>query len=103
MVLDVTTHLDADSSRTPVLQVWPEVLKRAVNRWAFGRGESSCAADKRQLIDEIRQFNPTATPRFLGRFDAAALREYLDHLTAARGRQADRAEPREYAAGRIVA
>lgn len=35
---------------------------------------------KRQLIDDIRQFNVTATPQFLAQFDEPALRQYLDHL-----------------------
>jgi hypothetical protein len=42
--------------------------------------------EKRQLIDDIRRLNATATPRFLAQFDAAALRQYLDHLNEARTR-----------------
>lgn len=38
---------------------------------------------KRQLIDDIRGRNPTATPQFLAQFDEPALRQYLDHLTSA--------------------
>ena len=38
---------------------------------------------KRQLIDDIRRFNATATPRFLAQFDEAALKQYLDHLQGA--------------------
>jgi len=39
--------------------------------------------NKRQLIDEIREFNPTAHPQFLEQFDAEALAQYLKHLKAA--------------------
>ena len=39
--------------------------------------------DKRQLIDEIREFNPTAQSQFLQQFDEGALKEYLKHLRAA--------------------
>jgi hypothetical protein len=35
---------------------------------------------KRQLIDDIRALNGTATPQFLAQFDEAALQQYLDHL-----------------------
>ena len=39
--------------------------------------------DKRQLIDDIRQFNTTAQPQFLAQFDEEALRHYLEHLQGA--------------------
>ncbi|HEY1686585.1 MAG TPA: hypothetical protein VGG19_17610 [Tepidisphaeraceae bacterium] len=42
--------------------------------------------DKRQLIDEIRSFNPTAQAQFLAQFDERALVQYLDHLQAARNK-----------------
>lgn len=35
---------------------------------------------KRELIDEIMNFNRTAEPEFLARFDDADLDEYLQHL-----------------------
>ena len=35
---------------------------------------------KRQLIDEIRQYNTSVQPQFLSQFDNDALKEYLDHL-----------------------
>jgi hypothetical protein len=38
---------------------------------------------KRQLIDEIRQYNITATTTFLAQFDEAALKQYLGHLQEA--------------------
>ena len=38
---------------------------------------------KRQLIEEIRRFNPTAHPQFLSRFDERALCQYLEHLQMA--------------------
>jgi hypothetical protein len=38
---------------------------------------------KRQLIDDIRHLNATATPHFLAQFDEAALRQYLEHLRSA--------------------
>jgi hypothetical protein len=39
--------------------------------------------NKRQLIDEIRRHNPTATPEFLAQFPEVELKEYLDHLEGA--------------------
>jgi hypothetical protein len=45
--------------------------------------ESKQAMNKRQIIDDIRRYNPTATPQFLAQFDEAALRQYLEHLEAA--------------------
>ena len=38
---------------------------------------------KRQLIEGIRELNPTAAALFLGQFDEGALKQYLDHLKAA--------------------
>ena len=43
--------------------------------------------NKRQLIDEIRQFNASVQPRFLIQFDEVALKQYLDHLQSARSKQ----------------
>lgn len=43
--------------------------------------------DKRQLIDDIRKFNPTAGERFLMQFNAPALEQYLSQLQAARERR----------------
>lgn len=42
---------------------------------------------KRQLIDEIREFNPTAQPGFLSQFQEDALRQYLEHLREARAKR----------------
>ena len=39
--------------------------------------------NKRQLIDEIRQFNTSVRPQFLSQFDEPALRQYLDNLQSA--------------------
>jgi hypothetical protein len=44
--------------------------------------------NKRQLIDDIRQHNPTATEHFLVQFDEAALKQYLEHLEAAKAKHA---------------
>ncbi len=40
--------------------------------------------NKRQLIDDIRQYNTTAAPQFLAQFDETALQQYLAHLESAR-------------------
>jgi hypothetical protein len=40
---------------------------------------------KRQLIDDIRQLNPTAQPQFLAQFDEEELQQYLDHVKSALG------------------
>jgi len=39
--------------------------------------------NKRQLIDEIRQFNTSVRPEFLTQFDEEALRQYLSSLQSA--------------------
>jgi hypothetical protein len=49
---------------------------------------------KSELIDEIRQYNPTATHDFLAEFPAHDLAEYLRHLQAA-------AQPRGRGLGRV--
>jgi hypothetical protein len=46
--------------------------------------------NKRQLIDDIRRYNPTAQPRFLSQFDEAALKQYLGHLEGAQLKRARR-------------
>lgn len=38
---------------------------------------------KRQLIDDIRQYNLSVQPQFLAQFDDDALRQYLEHLQSA--------------------
>jgi hypothetical protein len=43
--------------------------------------------DKRQLIEQIRQFNTTVETTFLDQFTPQQLNEYLDHLEAARLKQ----------------
>ena len=43
--------------------------------------------DQRQLIEEIRQLNPTATAHFLQQFEDEALAQYLEHLQAAKERR----------------
>ena len=40
--------------------------------------------NKRQLIDEIRQFNTSVRPQFLTQFDETALGQYLTSLQSAR-------------------
>jgi hypothetical protein len=42
---------------------------------------------KRQLIDAIREFNPTAQPQFLAQFEEADLQEYLEHLRSAQAKR----------------
>lgn len=42
---------------------------------------------KRQLIDDIRQFNTTVASEFLDQFDESALEQYLKHLQDASTRQ----------------
>jgi hypothetical protein len=45
--------------------------------------ESKLTMSKRQLIEGIRELNPTAPAPFLAQFDEGALKQYLDHLKAA--------------------
>lgn len=88
LVLTRTAAVVADPPPSPHRLKLPlEPRVRSLLKWPFLRAESSWAADKRQLIDEIRRHNATASQRFLGRFDVEALRDYLDHLTAARAPQ----------------
>jgi hypothetical protein len=42
---------------------------------------------KRQLIDEIRQYNTSVQPQFLAQFGEPALKEYLEHLQDAVSKQ----------------
>jgi hypothetical protein len=42
---------------------------------------------KRQLIDQIRQYNVTAQIHFLDQFDEEALEQYLEHLEDARNKR----------------
>ena len=42
--------------------------------------------NKRQLIDEIRQYNTTVALEFLAQFDEPALQQYLQHLEGAKNR-----------------
>lgn len=39
--------------------------------------------DKRQLIQAIQQYNPSATEKFLTQFETVDLEQYLSHLKAA--------------------
>ena len=41
---------------------------------------------KRQLITQIQELNESAPARFLAQFDAAALKQYLEHLKTAQKR-----------------
>jgi hypothetical protein len=42
--------------------------------------------EKRQLIEQIRQYNQTATHDFLAQFDEGALEQYLQHLEDAKNK-----------------
>jgi len=48
--------------------------------------ESKSPMEKRQLIEQIRQFNTSVEPQFLAQFDDMALAQYLSHLKAAQDR-----------------
>lgn len=43
--------------------------------------------EKRQIIDAIREHNPSTDERFLEQFDNRQLQQYLDHLDAARRKE----------------
>jgi hypothetical protein len=45
--------------------------------------QGSFMINKRQLIDDIRRYNPTAQPRFLSQFDEESLKQYLLNLEGA--------------------
>lgn len=55
----------------------------AIRRWT-DISQSNSAMNKRQLIEDIRRYNVSAQPRFLAQFDENALKQYLEHLEAAR-------------------
>ena len=42
--------------------------------------------NKRQLIDAIQSYNPSAGEKFLRQFDVCDLQQYLEHLKAAASR-----------------
>ena len=48
--------------------------------------ESMSDMNKRQLIEEIRQYNTTVAVEFLSQFDESALQQYLEHLEGAKKR-----------------
>jgi hypothetical protein len=52
-------------------------------RRSNARSKPTHAMNKRQLIDDIRRYNPTAQPTFLAQFDEASLRQYFEHLQSA--------------------
>lgn len=61
-----------------------------------GAGTALCTQE--DLIDRIRLYNPSATARFLARFDREELQMYLQHLMATsvpRGRDARWERPHE--------
>jgi len=58
--------------------------------------------EKRQLIEDIRRLNQTATSRFLTQFDVEALRQYLEHLNEARMRPMRAASPARRANERVL-
>ena len=73
----------------PILSLFAGVVRRPLARLPIGRRlENSLPADKRQLIEDIRRLNPTATAKFLVRFDDQALRDYLGNLTDVRAKHA---------------
>lgn len=89
------TRDEEQSSLTPpashdsptALRFFGATLRRSLGWLSFFRSESSFTMEKRQLIEEIRKLNPSATQKFLRDFDEQALRQYLSHLTAARAHQ----------------
>src|SRR5205085_11682513 len=77
--------------------------KRSLLRWtSFLRSESSLPMEKRQLIEDIRRLNETATSRFLVQFDVEALRQYLEHLNEARTRPMRTSGPAKRANERVL-
>src|SRR4051794_21232833 len=60
-------------------------LRTRATAAAGRRLEGMTPMTKRQLIDEIRKYNPTAQVTFLSQFDEDALQQYLDHLQFALG------------------
>ncbi len=42
--------------------------------------------EKRQLIEDIRELNPTAQATFLGQFEEPELQQYLEHLREAQAK-----------------
>ncbi len=63
----------------------PTLMSRlAEDRRRAAAGREMLEARKQDLIAAIRQHNATAKPKFLSRFSAGSLREYLDHLNEVR-------------------
>lgn len=59
-------------------------MQRINTKWNSDR---KAVMDKRQIIEAIRQYNPSAEDEFLNRFNEKQLKEYLDHLDAARRKE----------------
>jgi DNA-binding GntR family transcriptional regulator len=59
-------------------------FRRLLFRRATSMEKRMSPTSKRQLIDNIRNYNATAAPHFLAQFDENALKQYLEHLEEAR-------------------
>lgn len=70
-----------------LLTLAPLRWKRSRRIEAEETAETAPALDpaRQQLVSQIIELNPSATPAFLGAFEASALRNYLDHLHSAQG------------------
>lgn len=87
----------------PILSLFAGAVRRPLARLPIGRRtESSLPMEKRQLIEDIRRLNQTATFKFLARFDDQALREYLGHLNEARAKHVRPALPTPRRAERVL-
>lgn len=70
--------MNSTTGRPPLLSRLAEDRRRST------AGREMLEARKQDLIAAIRQHNATAKPKFLNRFGAGSLREYLDHLNEVR-------------------
>jgi hypothetical protein len=80
------TSGDRAGVRSPVWRVSlvKDATVRASPQQLF---DAKATMNKRQLIDAIREHNPTVTDAFLDQFTDRQLKEYLDHLDAARRKE----------------
>ena len=75
----------------PALQR-PPVSRLLDDRRRLAAGREMLQQRKDDLIAAIRQHNATARPKFLQRFSAKSLREYLDHLNEVRQKRINAAQ-----------
>ena len=103
MFVPTRQPLTVSTPPVPILSMFAGAVRRPLARLPIGRRtDGGLTPDKRRLIEAIRQLNPTAGLKFLARFDAPALQQYLEHLNDARAKRSRPAAVRRPAESMLV-